>query len=212
MSFEDFYPKVEAMVETIAWEYGGKGRHHGMDGDDFRQEFIAWLLDHKAKVSDLYEYSDTAEDFERADRFVAKCLRNEGNAILARMNGHEDKYNYTPEQVKALLPFVLDPESFGGAAGEETATYLTDVTAAFKRLPQDDKETLAAFHLDRWTNKMMAESRGISEASMSYYHTRAIKRLVKLLGSPVTPEYDPWHGRRAVSSEAARSYQARSYE
>lgn len=238
MTFEDFYPELESMVETIAFEYGGKGRRYGADNSDFRQEFIVWLLEHEKWVSQLM--SETDPDTKAGHiKYLAKCLRNEAADYMRDIRNQalgvsrDDEYFYTRNEVKALLPNVFDKEKWteppvhddssrgSGKPASEGGNWiatLADVAQALERLEPDDRWTLEAFHRDGYTNKLLAEMRGLSEAQMSYYHSRALDRLHALLGGskPFTERpdeaHDPWRGRHAVTNQGARAYQSRAYD
>jgi hypothetical protein len=49
-TFEALWIEHEPIVQTVAHEYGNKGHRYGADTDDFRQEFIAWMLDNEGML------------------------------------------------------------------------------------------------------------------------------------------------------------------
>lgn len=212
-------PELEAMVLTIASEYGTKGRRYGADHEDFRQEFMCWLLAHKKGVGQRLEANP-----EEGLKYVGKSLRNQGKDHLRALRSQsgrsvDDNYRYTRAEVKALLPVMYAPERWyesprpeGSIPEADWVASLTDVQRAYARLGEEDRDLLAMFHREGWTNKMMAQSADVSEALMSYRHNRALDRLLRLLGGVNRVEPNPWQGRRAVSNAAARAYQRSSYE
>jgi RNA polymerase sigma factor (sigma-70 family) len=215
MKFEEFHPQLEEMVITIASEYGAKGRRYGADHEDFRQEFMVWLLAHQKGVGQRMALNP-----DDAMNYVGKSLRNRGKDHLRALRAQsgrdvDDAYLYTRDEVKALLPIAFEPDhwhEFPRSVSEaEWVASLTDVQKAYDTLALEDRDLLAMFHREGWTNKMMAQAAGISEALMSYLHNRALTRLLKLLGNPEIDVRNPWHGRRAVSNAAARARQSQTY-
>jgi len=218
VNFKEFHPQMQEMVSIIASEYGAKGRRYGADSEDFRQEFAVWLLAHQKNVGQRM-----AADPSEGMNYVGKSLRNHGKDHLRALRAQtgrsgDDLYLYSRAEVKALLPIVFEPErwyesprSEHGIPEDEWVSCLTDVSTAYSRLPLEDRDLLAMFHREGWTNKMMAQSAGISDALMSYRHNRALTRLLKQLGGPKGGERDPWKGRRAVSNAAARAFQQSVY-
>lgn len=231
MKFETFYPSLEPMVSAIASEFGRKGHRYGAEADDFKQEFVCWLLDHEELVA---EWMDPEVDERESSKFLGKCLRNEARDYLtdikAQALGYErhDVYHYSKNEVKALLPAMFDPEKWheppasdgrstkAPAEGGNWIATLADVAQAYEKLGQDDQALLAWFHRDGWMNKMVAQVYDVSEAVASYRHHRALKRLVDHLGgerpSPSRSSSDPWRGRHAVSNSTARAVVANQYE
>lgn len=232
MAFEQFYPELESIIEGLAFEFGGKGRHYGADNSDFKQEFIVWLLEHEEKVQGWIEEHEP----EGVVKLVARSLRNEGSDYLldikAQATGYErhDLYFYTRNEIKELLSSVYDqekwhepPQSEGRstkapAEGGNWIATLADVSRALDSLNNEDRTILEGIHRDSWTNKMMAEEAGISESLMSYRHNRALNRLSKALGGerpqPMREQHgrDPWRGRHACTNAAAQAYQSNVYE
>lgn len=215
MRFEEVCTQMEEMVTTIASEYGAKGRRYGADHEDFRQEFMVWLLAHQKDVGQRMTL-----DQEGALNYVGKSLRNKGKDHLRALRAQsgrdvDDAYLYTRDEVKALLPIAFEPDhwhEFPRSVSEsEWVASLTDVSRAYDSLVLEDRDLLAMFHREGWTNKMMAQATNISEALMSYRHNRALTRLLKLLGAPEGAAHDPWKGRRAMSNAAARARQSQTY-
>jgi RNA polymerase sigma factor (sigma-70 family) len=213
--FEEVCSQLEEMVTTIASEYGAKGRRYGADHEDFRQEFMVWLVAHQKDVG-----ARMTLDQEGALNYVGKSLRNKGKDHLRALRAQsgrdvDDAYLYTRDEVKALLPIAFEPDhwhEFPRSVSEaEWVASLTDVQKAYDTLALEDRDLLAMFHREGWTNKMMAQAAGISEALMSYRHNRALTRLLKLLGTPESAGHNPWHGRRAMSNAAARARQSQTY-
>lgn len=232
-TFEEFWPTVAPIVAQVAGEYGARHRVHGADADDFRQELTLWLLDNEATVSDWYE-DLSPQSFEK---MVAKSLRNEstdyGLDVKAQALGYkrDDLYFYGKNELKALLPSVFDPQKWheppqsegrstkSAAEGGNWVCTLADVSRAYKSLSAEDRDVLAAIHRDEYTNKLLAETRGTTEALMSYYHDRAINRLLKALGGqkpdPMREQetkQDVWRGRRAIANSHAQAMTGADYE
>ena len=231
-TFDDLWPVVEPIAAGIAAEYGRRHRVHGADESDFRQEFALWLVENSAQVADWHAELDK-QGFER---MVARVLRNEGTDYGLDIKAHavgykrEDLYFYSKGEVKALLPLMFDPEKWheppqsegrstkSQAEGGGWIATLADISQAFDRLETEDRELLAAFHKDEWSNVLMAEAYGVTEQVMSYRHDRAVRRLLKVLGdtSPrpmrAQTNRDPWRGRRAIPAPAMRAYEQKAYD
>jgi DNA-directed RNA polymerase specialized sigma24 family protein len=227
----DLLEMLNPMVAQIANEFARTYRTHGAGAEDFRQEMYLWVAENEYKAAAWLDPELTPE----ADgvRLLARALRNRckgyGVNVKAQALGYEvsDLHWYTKGEVRALLPLMFNesawhepPRSEGRTAkspaeGGNWIATLADVAQAFKRLDSEDQHILRRFHEDGWTNRLTAEAEGVSEASMSRRHDRAVSRLVGLLGGE-RPEglaaRDPWKGRRAVTNSAARAYQSAVYE
>jgi len=234
-TFEALWVEYEPIVHTVAYEYGNKGHRFGADTEDFRQEFIAWMLDNEDWLAGKREEIEDPEEF---GKFLARCLRNEGADYMVDIRDQaggqprRGAYWYTTNELKFLLPNMFDPEKWheppqsdGGGRGRGIPSEggnwiatLADVASAFEKLNADDQDLLRKFHEYGYRNKDMAEADGITEASMSYRHSAVLKRLLKHLGGPkprhMRPDdkYDPWRGRHAVSNSQARAMTASYYD
>jgi hypothetical protein len=223
-TFEALWIEHEPIVQTVAHEYGNKGHRYGADTDDFRQEFIAWMLDNEGMLADRRAEIEDPDEF---GKFLARCLRNEGDDYLVDIRDQaggqprRGAYWYTTNELKFLLPAMFDPEKWheppqsdGGSSrgrgvpseGGNWIATLADVAQGFEKLNKDDQDLLRKFHQFGYRNKDMAAADGITEASMSYRHSQVLKRLLKNLGGPkprhMRPDdkYDPWRGRHAITS------------
>lgn len=210
----DLFDSVEPMIASIAAEYGRRHHVHGADAEDFQQQLRIWVLEHKQKVGKWLD-----ADPEGGMKMLAKSLRNEAKDyaldIKAQAVGYDpgDLYFYGKTEVRALLPSALDPEVVLEGAPDGLVAARADVAAGFKRLGPEDRALLEGFHLSGWTNKMMAQAEGVSEQLMSYRHTRAVNRLVKILsGSGQKPQRDPWKGRSAIGNGHAQAITGSDYE
>jgi hypothetical protein len=226
---------LEPMIESIAAEYGRRHRVHGADLEDFGQELRLWVIKNEAKVLEWLD--PELWEPKAGEKMLAKSLRNEakdyGVDIKAQAVGYErsDLHWYSKGEVKSLLPNVFNPDAWqeppksegrstkAPSEGGNWVTTLADVAQAIAKLDLYDQSILRAFHKDGWTNKMMADVEKVSESLMSYYHDRAVSRLVKVLGDeqpkPMrtqSDKRDPWRGRRAVTNSTARSINSRTYD
>lgn len=235
----NIYEDYEAIVASVANEYGRRYRQFGAERDDFVNECYLWLFEHPEKLAEFLEH-------EHADRLIARTLRNHcydyGETLKAQHLGYsrDDLAYYSRNMCRELLPSLWDQEAWleppvaeetAGRGGGDPATggnwiaTLADLSRAYDQLREEDRDLLAAFHRDSYTNKLMAEMHDVTEQTMSYRHDRAIKRLVDILGGPrprpqhgeeLGPDYVCNHswapGRRAVSNASARAYQQNIYE
>lgn len=230
----DLLETLEPMILGIAAEYGRIHRCHGADPDDYAQELRVFVLENTPALTDYLDPEQYSP--EQGTRLVAQSLRNEAKDysldIKAQAVGYkrEDLYFYSKGEVKALLPAMFDPEKWheppqsegrstkSQAEGGGWIATLADISQAYKKLDVADKELLAAFHQDGWSNVLMAEAYGVTEQVMSYRHDRAIRRLLKVLGdtSPrpmrAQTNRDPWRGRRAIPAPAMRAYEQKVYD
>lgn len=233
-TFEALWGQFHPVVEGVAAEYARSYRRWGADAEDFRQEFVLWMLDHEAELAEsLRELGP-----EQFEKYLARCLRNEGNDygvdIRDQAGGQprHDAYFYSTGELKTLLPSVFDPEAwlnppqYGGenrssrapAEGNNWVATLSDVSRAFSQLDLEDQALLRDYHQHGIKNKELAQAFKVTEATMSYRHTQALKRLLKHLGGPrpshMRPDtpHDPWRGRHAVSNSQARAMTSAQYE
>lgn len=234
-TFEDLYAEYQPTIAGVAAEYGAKARRWGAEASDFAQEFACWMLENEAWLAGKRAEIEDPDEF---GRFLARCLRNEAKDYMLDIRDQaggqprRDAYFYTEGEVKALLPLIWDidqwtnpPQSEDGGRSSKPANEggnwiatLADVSRAFSQLDHEDKHILQMFHRDNYRNKEMAQVYKTSEATMSYRHGRAVKRLLKLLGGPkpryMRPDdpYNPWRGRHAVSNAHARALTRSTYE
>lgn len=212
MTFEEFHPLLASTIAGVATEYGRRAHWYGATREDFAQEMIAWLLDNETKVGARF-----SEDAEAATRYVAKCLRNECKDHLASLRGQstgeagEDQYDYGREELKVLLQLMFQPAD-AEATTLRVIESVADVEKAYTKLAGEDQNILVALHRDDFSNKMLAELYGISEANMSYRHNRAVLRLQRLLGGTQTSAVDPFKGRKVMTNSAARARTSAHYE
>ena len=230
----DLLETLEPMILGIAAEYGRIHRVHGADADDYSQELRVYVLENEDTLSEYLNPDMYSPD--QGQRLVAQCLRNEAKDysldIKAQAIGYkrEDLYFYSKGEVKALLPMMFDPEKWheppqsegrstkSQAEGGGWIATLADVSQAFEKLDAEDRDMLAAFHRDEWTNVLMAEALGVTEQVMSYRHDRAVRRLLKILGdtSPrpmrAQTNRDPWRGRRSIPAPSMRAYEQKVYD
>lgn len=227
--FESLWIEYEPIVHTVAYEFGNKGHRYGAHADDFRQEFVAWMLDNERKLS---AKRDTFEDPDAFGRYLAQALRNEGSDYLVDIRDQaggqprRGAYWYSTGELKYLLPSMFDPEKWlhppqgdGSSTrgknvpseGNNWVTTLADVSRGFMALSDEDQNLLRRIHQHGEMNKTLAAEADISEASMSYRHTSVLKRLQNKLGGPkpkvMRPDeaHDPWRGRHAVTNAHARA-------
>lgn len=232
MTFRDLYDRYQNLVAAIANEYGRKGYTFGADSNDFGQEFYLWIVANQERLAEKFE--ELGE--ERFEKYLARCLRNEGKDYLvdikAQSLGYErrDLAWYTVNELKKLLDCVFDeqawhepPKSDGRstkapAEGGNWITTLADVAGALKKIPTVDQELLRDLHERGWTNGELADLHNVSDQVMSYRHGAACKRLLEQLGgerpAPMRQSAtDPaWRGRRAVTNAAARAMTSSDYE
>lgn len=233
LAFEAHYAEHENVISQIAREFGGKGRRWGADHEDFQQEQILWMLDNVDKMN---EATAQFADPDRFKRWLAKSLRNVCTDHLAKMAdqaGANDRgrfYWYSVPELKVLLDSMFDPEAkfnppkLNGderakrdpAHGNNWLVTLADVEMGYNKLSLEDQNMLALFHRDGVRNKDLAAEWDLTEAQMSWRHTRAVERLLNHLGGPkpepAKRESDPFKGRRAVSNAHARAMTSSNYD
>lgn len=233
-SFDDITP----IIESVASEYGRRYAHYGYDREDVSQALHLWIFDHPDKVTEVLEM-----DARDSDRMLARILRNEahdlGEDAKAQHLGYsrDDLVFYSKAMVRELLPSMFDDEAWthpetsdveterkhrsAPAEGGNWVATLADVSRAYDSLEHEDRDLLAAFHRDEYSNKLLSEIHGITEQTMSYRHDRAVKRLVDALGGPrARPQHDEdcehpprYVGQRyAISNANARSIQSSYYD
>lgn len=232
-TFETYYSEYATVITQISWEYGAKGRRWGADHDDFHQEMVLWMLDNVGKMNArAAEFADP----DRFRRWLAKTLRNTCTDFIAKMAdqaGASDRtycYWYSVPELKVLLDSMFDPESkyhppkLNGddrnkrdpAHGNNWLVTLADVESGYNKLTLEDQNMLALFHRDGVRNKDLAAEWDLTEAQMSWRHTRAVERLLDHLGGPkpepAKPESDPFKGRRSLSNVQARAMTDGQYE
>lgn len=192
-----------------------------------------WMLDNVAKMNArVAEF----EDPDRFKRWLAKSLRNACQNFLAKMAdqaGASDRtlvYWYSVPELKVLLDSMFDPEAkfnppkLDGdertkrdpAHGNNWLVTLADVEVSYNKLTLEDQNLLALFHRDGWRNKDLAAAWDLTEAQMSWRHTRAVERMLDHLGGPkpepAKAERDPWKGRHSITNSHARAMTSAQYE
>lgn len=232
-TFEDHFREHEQVVTQISYEFSARGRRWGIDHDDFHQEMVIFMLENTAKLNDR---AAQIADPDRFTRWLAKTLRNACTDLIAKMAdqaGAGDKghyYWYSVPELKVLLDSMFDPEAkfnppkLNGedrskrdpAHGNNWLVTLADVEMGYNKLTLEDQNMLALFHRDGRRNKDLAAEWELTEAQMSWRHTRAVERLLDHLGGPkpekAKQESDPFKGRHSVSNAAARAMTNGQYE
>lgn len=228
---------IGPIVESVGADYGRRYRQFGADQQDMAQSGWLWAFDHPRKVIQWFDPEQTEP--RAGERLLAQALRNEchdyGETLKAQHLGYsrDDLMYYSRAMVEGLLPSVLDPEAWlhpeqsdgerrgrgAPAEGGNWIATLADISRAFEGLDSEDRDLLKMFHeAPVWRNVDAAKYFGVSEQTMSYRHSMAIKRLVKALGGPKPkPQHDEecdhgWIGRHSMSNAAARSVQQSYYE
>lgn len=222
--------ELEPSIAQVAGKYGAMYRKYGAEADDFAQELRLWALERQDYITVLLDPEQT--DPKYGMKRLLDALENEAKDyavdIKAQSLGYkrEDLYWYGRNELKALLPAMFDPESRHnppqmeeGARGKRPAqegnnwlATLADVSRAYEKLDPEDQLLLRGFHLHGWSNKELAAEYQVSEQMMSYYHSRALNRLLRNAGGAAprpmrsaAKKDDPWRGRHAVSNAAARA-------
>lgn len=235
LTYDDYFVEYGAIVNQVAYEYGAKGHRWGADHDDFRQEAKLWMWQN---IDRMNRKRAELEDPDKFGRWLAKTLRNEAHDYLVDIrdqSGGQPRAGahwYSVAELKILLDSMFDPEKWldppqydsetrtprDPATGGNWMTTLADVSRSYDKLKKEDRDLLAMFHRDGWRNKDLASVWDLTEAQMSWRHTRAVERLLDQLGGP-RPEPmradvagDPFRGRRAISNAAARALTSAQYE
>lgn len=233
--FEELWDQYRGLVNQLSAQFGAQYRSYGADTADFQQEAVSWMLDHEHKLADKYEELADGEQF---GKWLYRCLDNEFRDYAVDIKDQaggqprHGAYWYTPNELKVLLPSMLDPEKWhdppqseGGGRSSRSAAEggnwiatLADVSRAFSRLSQKDQLLLRALHHEGVRNKDLAAAEDVTEATMSYRHTQALKRLLRELGGERPRKMrgdvpgDPWRGRHSVSNAQARAIQSGYYD
>lgn len=233
VTFESLWSQYQPVVDGLAATYGAQNRRYGAEREDFSQEGVAWMLANEKWLVERFEEVDDPDEFAK---FLARCLDNEFKdySLDVRDQGggqpRRGAYWYGTGELKNLLPAVFDknkwlepPQSDGKsvsdpAHGGNWIATLADVSRAFDQLSPEDQNFLRCLHGDGMRNKDMADMAGVTEATMSYRHTQALKRLLKHLGGE-KPKYmrgdrahDPWRGRHSVTNAHAAAMTRGQYE
>lgn len=235
---DEIISAVGPIVESVAADISRRYRQFGLGQDDASQENWVWVYDHPHKVMDWFDPDITSP--KAGEKMLARTLRNHlsdyGEDLKAQHLGYsrEDLVYYSKASLKELLPSMFDREAWiyperndgervrGGdpATGGNWIATLADISRAFDRLDDGDRDLLRMFHeAPVWRNKDAANYFGITEQVMSYRHDAAVGRLLKLLGGPKPKaqhfddcDHDYVGTRRSVSNAAARSIQESYWE
>jgi DNA-directed RNA polymerase specialized sigma24 family protein len=233
--FEVLWAEYEPLVQSLAYEFGAKGHRWGAEHDDFRQEFVCWMLREEPKLKRKRAEITDADQF---GKWLARCLRNEGNDYLVDIRDgaggqpRHGAYWYSEAEVKELLPSMFDPEKWheppvsdgGGrvnripAEGGNWIATLADVARAYDSLNIEERDIIKAIYRDGVRNVDLAGEWSVSEAAMSSRHHRALAKIHKALGGPKPSPMrrdvpgDPFRGRHAISSAHARALTSSYYE
>lgn len=204
---------VEQIIDSTARAFGARGKFHGADADDFRQEMRAWLFRHH----DSLVYDCVGMSRPEFERYLARCLQNVAIAHLnelrkqtaAASDARMPKGRRDRDVMGRLLRTILNPN----ASAVDMAA-LSVAVSAFARLDADDRKILRDYYVEEISNASSACERGISEPDMTRLRQRAVRRFREGLeedaAAPAEP--DPWRGRRAMSNAKARWMTSASYD
>lgn len=248
-NFDESVDAFGYVIAAVAADMGRRYGRYGFGSEDAEQVCLLWVFEHPRHLQDYLD------DEKGGGRRLARVLRNEctdaGEEHKAQHLGYsrDDLFYYSKTMLSELLPAMFDraawlhPEkgdaeteqrrpSVPAEGGNWIAT-LSDVSRAFDKLDKSDRELLERFHRDGEKNMDMARKCGVSEQTMSDWHSKALRRLVDKLGGPkpraqhevCTPEEgeEPcgeccrcthgWTGgRRALSNAAARRLTSAAWE
>jgi len=232
MTVDELWDVISPIAHGVANRFGTMYRKHGAEAGDFFNEHYIWVHEHVDMLTEKFEDMEP----RHFERFVARCVENESRDyardIKAQASGYErrDESWYGWREIKTLLSAVFDPDAWlnppqsegrtvkAPAEGNNWVTTLADVKAGFQKLDAEDQVLLRAFHEAGLPNKQVADAWKLTESAMSYRHERALKRLSRELGGErPSPErrgdqYDPWRGRRSITTAHARAITDNQYE
>lgn len=232
ITFETIWSEFSHVVEGVAASFGRTTHQYGADATDFQQEAVCWMLDKQDMLAEKWEQLGDEEFTRYLDRCITNEMKDYSVDIKAQALGYErhDLHFYSKGELSFLLDCVFDkqkwlepPQSEGRstkapAEGGNWMATLADVSQGFDQLKPDDKRLLREFHQFGHMNKDLAMHYGVTEATMSARHTRALGRLLKKLGGssprPMRPgdTRDPWRGRHAISNATSRAIQSSHYD
>lgn len=232
---ETLMPTLGPILDSVAAQMSRRYYQYGGSHEDLVSEGWLWCCEHPEKL--IHWFDDANYEPKAAERLLAKSLRNHlqgyGEQLKAQALGYstDDLTYYSRQYVRELLPMMFDdeawmhPEQGDGerrapsdpAAGGNWVATLADLSQAFAKLDQSDRDLLTQFHRDDVSNNALAERCGVSKQTMSDWHDRAIRRLVDKLGGNrpgASHDADCTHGwtggRRAISNSQSQAIQ-RSY-
>lgn len=239
---DELLTTLAPIMESVAHDMSRRYSNYGGSHEDFYQEAWIWVASHPKKIALWFDPDLTAPKV--GEKMLAQTLRNEladiGEDLKAQHLGYsrDDLSHYSRAMLRELLPSMFDDEAWlhpeqgtgerrapsDPAAGGNWVATLADVSRAYDSLDASDRDLLAAFHRDEYSNKLLSEMHDVTEQTMSYRHDQAVKRLLKALGGPkdlggadakahdAECEHAWRSGRRAVSNASARAYQQSVYE
>lgn len=224
---EHVYDELAPVVAQVAKAAAKKYAAYGADADDLQQECWVWAMSH---IENIEHWRSEGDQWLKQ---VAKSMQRECSAAGQKAKGQHKGYShddlildtmgvlretlpaiYHPHVVRLLQEQRDDDEVDPPEVPRERDPHSPlDARWAYEGLDDpEDRDLIDAFYRDGCRNKEMAESRGVSEQSMSGMHRRVLRRMAKSLGKPAEPplptgEFDGWEGRRAQSNSRAQALQ-----
>jgi len=221
-------PIAARVARTVARNFEGY-----VTAEDMQQDLLLWAYDHLDKVQ---EYLTPTDEDPKAKAGNAKLhttfrrkARGWAHKAKADKLGYDvaDVHFYSLRQLEELLPLAFDYECWlpeqsndnmptgksDPALGNNRFALLADVKGAYEKCPDVDRTLLWARYVASPPAGIaeLAESAGVSRATMTRRINRALTRMLDHLGGS-RPEFGVHVGRKAMSNDEAQSLTRRDFD
>lgn len=191
----DVYDIIDAVTASLTRKY-----RQWTTPDDIRQELRLWSWKKRDKFS-TYLVREEEGKRRAGEAAFMKSLARYGDRYCrrekAKLSGYEpeDEFFYTPTLVEALIEaHVQGNGTLAGQVGEvkqvrdpaeggNAAVMLIDVAAALERVTPEQRILLVQLHGLGWEPKLVASQTGVSLQAVHQRADRAVKALLRVLGS-----------------------------
>lgn len=192
---EDVYDIIDGVTASLTRRY-----RQWTTPDDIRQELRLWSWRKREKIATYLVREDTGKR-RAGEAAYMKSLARHGDRYCrrekAKISGYEpdDEFFYTPTLIEACiaahvqglsalqaqvgeLKVVRDP-----AEGGNMMTMITDVAGALSKLEPDQRALLIQLHGIGTDPVLIARMSGVSRQAVHQRAERAIKKMLRVLGS-----------------------------
>lgn len=199
---DNYHTKLDpaAVIDTAAYNVLNKFRTY-VEHEDLVSVGWIWVMDHPAKMDEFIAEESASLAAWKLDKAVWKVMERYARKERAHRIGYKpkDEAFYTAAGIESMLPRVLmgdplpdrveraeiRPTGDPAEGGDWLAGYI-DVSRAWRhaKLTQQEKTILGMTYEEGFSQEVTGEALGLSQATVSRGHDRAIRKLQSYLGGP----------------------------
>lgn len=223
---EEFFT-LRPVVAQVAIQL--KRRYGMLDRADLEQEAWVWVLKRTKEVRELLTLDDEEESIRllvyRMSLGVKAWAEVEKGAALGY--DPDDVFFYTTRELGVLVGVMFDRDQWlkapvteadgpsnrqDPAVGGNWVATLTDVSRAYDRLPDEERQLLFWYYKVEFTQEEISEMLGVAQKTVSRRIERALGRLHEELGGEQPTTITEYTGSRRHMGNAQMNAITRSYE